>query len=65
MSLDTFIIVLGALLAILPFLGFPITWQHPIVFILGVLVIAAGIAARRRFNQRRDVIVQVSEEEIV
>lgn len=51
MSLDALIIFVGALVAILPFLGFPISWDHAMFFILGVCVIVLGIAARRRLGR--------------
>ncbi len=40
--------LVGALIAVMPFLGFTIAMQMWIIFILGVIVIALGIALRRR-----------------
>jgi hypothetical protein len=48
MSLDALIMLAGALIAVMPFLGFPVSWQMWIIFILGLIVIALGIAVRRR-----------------
>lgn len=48
MTLDAAIMFTGALVAILPFLGFPHRWDSVIVFILGAVTIALGIAVRRR-----------------
>lgn len=52
MTLDALVIFSGAVVAILPFLGFPSSWDHAIFFILGLFVIALGIAVRRRLNQK-------------
>jgi hypothetical protein len=52
MSLDALIIFAGALIAILPFLGFPVSWDHPIFFILGICVIVLGIVVRRRLSHK-------------
>ena len=40
--------LVGALVAVMPLLGFPVSWQMWIFFILGIVVIALGIAVRRR-----------------
>lgn len=48
MTLDSLIILSGALVAILPFLGFPNTWDAVIFVALGALVVALGIVVRRR-----------------
>ena len=48
MSIDALIILVGALIAVMPFLGFPISWQVWIFFILGIVVVVLGIAVRRR-----------------
>ena len=53
MSLDALIMLTGALIAILPFLGFPVSMQIWMFFILGVTVIALGIAVRRRGQKQR------------
>ncbi|MBM3260884.1 hypothetical protein FJY93_00525 [Candidatus Kaiserbacteria bacterium] len=48
MTLDAVIMLVGAIVAILPFLGFPSSWDSVLYFILGVIVIALGIVVRRR-----------------
>ncbi len=48
MTLDSLIMLSGALVAILPFLGFPNTWDAAFFVILGALVISLGIVVRRR-----------------
>lgn len=48
MTLDTLIMFSGALVAVLPFLGFPNSWDNAIFFLAGVFVIALGIVVRRR-----------------
>ena len=48
MTLDTLIMLSGAFVALLPFLGIPASWDTPLLFIAGVFVIALGITVRRR-----------------
>ena len=48
MTLDTLIMLLGAFVLIEPQLGFPHTWDTPLLSIAGIIVIALGIAERRR-----------------
>ena len=48
MSLDALIMLAGFLVAVIPFLGFPVSWHEWMFFILGIFVIALGIAVRRR-----------------
>ncbi len=52
MTLDSLIMLCGALVAILPFLGFPNTWDSVILAILGALIITFGIVVRRRSPRR-------------
>lgn len=52
MSLDALVMFLGALVAVLPFLGFPTVWDTYILLILGILIVACGIVVRRRLNQK-------------
>jgi len=47
MSLDALIMLAGALVAVLPFLGFPAGWDTAFYFLLGVFIIALGIVVRR------------------
>jgi membrane protein implicated in regulation of membrane protease activity len=51
MTLDTLIMLAGTLVALLPFLGLPTSWDTIIFFVLGILVIALGIAVRRRTSR--------------
>lgn len=48
MSLDAVIMLFGALIAIMPFMGFPNAWDDVFFAIAGLVVIALGIAVRRR-----------------
>ena len=52
MTLDTIIMLAGVLVALLPFLGFPSSWDTVLFFLLGVLVIGLGIAVRRARDSR-------------
>lgn len=52
MTLDALIMFAGFLVAVLPFLGFPIQWDNYILVALGAFVIALGIFVRRRGSQR-------------
>ena len=53
MSLDALIMLFGALVAMMPFLGFTVDMQKWIIFVLGIIVIALGVAARRRGQVKR------------
>ncbi|KKW19778.1 MAG: hypothetical protein UY63_C0006G0020 [Parcubacteria group bacterium GW2011_GWA2_51_10] len=48
MTLDTLIMLSGAFVAILPFLGFPNSVDKVLFLIAGVFVIGLGIIVRRR-----------------
>ena len=48
MTLDTLIIITGTAIAVLPFLGFPSSWDKVILLLLGIFVLSLGIALRRR-----------------
>ena len=48
MTLDIVIMCVGALVALLPFLGFPIMWDNVILVVLGLITIVLGIVVRRR-----------------
>ena len=52
MTLDALVIFTGGIVAILPFLGFPSSWDHAVYFFAGLFVIALGIAVRRRLSQK-------------
>ena len=53
MTLDTLIMLAGALVAVLPFLGFPNSWDKVFFFLLGVFVVGLGIVVRRRLGDTR------------
>ena len=48
MTIDTLIMLAGAFVAIMPFLGFPNSWDTVLYFFAGIFVIALGIIVRRR-----------------
>ncbi|HEY4522674.1 MAG TPA: hypothetical protein VJH91_03525 [Candidatus Paceibacterota bacterium] len=48
MTLDTLIMLSGAFVAVLPFLGLPNSWDSALYLIAGVFVISLGIVVRRR-----------------
>jgi len=48
MTLDASIMLTGALIILLPFLGFPRSWDDVLFFVLGVIVVSLGIVVRRR-----------------
>ncbi len=52
MTLDTLILLSGALVATIPFLGFPNSWDTVIFLILGIGIVALGIVVRRRTPRR-------------
>lgn len=48
MTIDTLIMGMGAFVAIVPFLGFPIRIDNVLLAAAGVIIIALGIIIRRR-----------------
>ena len=48
MTIDALIMFMGALVAMLPFLGFPIRFDNIIMVVIGVIIISLGIMVRRR-----------------
>ncbi len=48
MTLDTLIMLSGAFVVIVPFLGFPTSWDTVLFFLAGVFVISLGITLRRK-----------------
>jgi hypothetical protein len=48
MTIDALIMLAGALIAVVSFLGIPVDWHPAIFFVLGVIVIALGVVVRRR-----------------
>lgn len=54
MTIDALIMLAGALVAALPFLGFPSDWDTVLFFLLGVAVFALGVVVRRTYAGRRE-----------
>lgn len=52
MTLDTLIMLSGAFVALLPFLGFPNSWDRILFLLAGAFIVILGIIARRRLNER-------------
>lgn len=52
MTLDALIILVGAIIALVPSLGFPYSWDSVIFFVLGIAVVALGIVVRRRLSHK-------------
>ncbi len=52
MTTDTLIILIGTLVALLPFLGFPVAIDMVLLIIAGISIIALGISIRRRSGAR-------------
>ncbi len=50
MTIDTLIMLAGGFVAVLPFLGFPNSWDTALLFIAGGLIIALGIVVRHERN---------------
>lgn len=51
MTIDALIMFAGAFVAILPFLGFPNSWDTFFFLFAGVFIIALGIIVRRRLGR--------------
>lgn len=64
MTVDTLILLCGVLVAIMPFLGFPNSWDTVIFFVLGLCIIALGIVVRRRTPRKEDARDILFEEKI-
>ncbi|MEN9560973.1 MAG: hypothetical protein RIQ56_246 [Candidatus Parcubacteria bacterium] len=47
MTVDALILLSGTFVALLPFLGFPSTWDTVLLVIVGLLIISLGIVVRR------------------
>lgn len=52
MTIDALIMLSGAFVAALPFLGFPNSWDTFFFLAAGIFTIALGIVVRRRLGQR-------------
>ena len=51
MTIDALIMLSGAFVAVLPFLGFPNSWDTFLLLAAGVFIIALGIVVRRRLGR--------------
>ena len=51
MTIDALIMLSGAFVAALPFLGFPNSWDRFLFLCAGIFTIALGIVVRRRFGR--------------
>ncbi|MEY4747060.1 MAG: hypothetical protein RLZZ416_109 [Candidatus Parcubacteria bacterium] len=52
MTIDALIMTAGAFVAVLPYLGFPNSWDMILFVSAGILIIVLGIIVRRRFAHR-------------
>jgi low affinity Fe/Cu permease len=52
MTLDALIMLSGALVGILPFLGFPTRWNMFILLTLGIVIVCLGVVVRRAKDRR-------------
>lgn len=53
MTIDALIMFIGAFVAVLPFLGFPVSWDSVFLVISGVMMVFLGVIVRRRGLVRR------------
>lgn len=53
MTLDTLIMLCGAFVLALPFLGFPTSWDSVLMVIVGALIVGLGIVVRRKEGERQ------------
>ena len=51
MTLDALIMLLGSFVALLPFLGFPNSWDTVLLLIAGIIIVFLGIVVRRRVRR--------------
>ncbi len=56
MTLDAFIMLVGALVALLPYLGFPNSWDRVILLVLGICIVIVGVVVRRRGTKKNVVL---------
>ena len=54
MTLDALIMLAGAFVIVLPFLGFPTNWDTALLVIVGVCIVGLGIVVRRRISHDSD-----------
>lgn len=53
MTLDTLIMLTGAFVAVLSFLGFPASWDTWLLVIAGIVIIGLGVVVRRKEGERQ------------
>lgn len=61
MTLDTLIMLSGAFVAILPFLGFPNSWDTVLFLVAGIIIIGLGIVVRRKDGEHKTLLRKMSE----
>jgi len=64
MSLDALIMFCGALVALLPFLGFPNSWDAVMFLVLGLIIVVLGVVVRRRRKDERRIKTQIERSVI-
>ena len=52
MTLDTIIMLVGTMVAALPFLGLPLGMQNLLFLVIGVGIISFGIIERRKYSSK-------------
>lgn len=62
MKKDVILMLLGAFIAALPFLGFPQVWDMVFLVTIGVFIIGVGIVVRRGKVSRMETHYHVHEE---
>ncbi|MBI2610953.1 hypothetical protein HYW60_03385 [Candidatus Kaiserbacteria bacterium] len=50
MTLDALVMLAGAFVAVLPFLGLPNSWDTVLLFLVGMALVGLGIVLRRRLG---------------
>lgn len=65
MTLDTLIMLSGAFVAILPFLGFPNSWDSVLLLIAGIVIIGLGIVVRRKDGEHKTLMRKLGERSAV
>lgn len=53
MTIDALIMLAGAFVALLPFLGLPTSWDTVLLFLAGLAIVSLGIMVRRRLGERQ------------
>lgn len=50
MTIDALIMLAGGFVAVLPFLGFPNSWDAVFLFVVGLSTVGLGIVVRRKIG---------------